>query len=147
MAEALNLKNSLRCEDENNFEKPLTFRNRTMHILPKENSKVQQQLDEINNYAIENEMKINKVKTKTMLFNTAKVKDFTPTLTIDGEVIELVEQMKLLGVQVTSDLKWNANTQYITKKAYNKLWMIRRLKLNGANRRELIDIYSKHVNM
>ena len=34
---------------------------------------------------------------------------------------------------------------HITKKAYNKLWMIRRLKLNGANRKELLDIYGKHV--
>ena len=37
------------------------------------------------------------------------------------------------------------NTEYITQKAYNKLWMLRRLKLNGANRTELLEIYSKHV--
>ena len=34
---------------------------------------------------------------------------------------------------------------FITKKAYGKLWMLRRLKLNGANTNELKDKYSKHV--
>ena len=90
-------------------------------------------------------MKINKKKTKSMLFNTAKKRDFTPTLSIDGEEIDLVEEMKLLGVIITSDLKWSKNTQYTTKRGYNKLWILRRLKQNGANTKELCDIYQKHV--
>jgi hypothetical protein len=80
-----------------------------------------------------------------MLFNTAKKRDFTPTLSIDGEEIDLVEEMKLLGVIITSDLKWSKNTQYTTKRGYNKLWILRRLKQNGANTKELCDIYQKHV--
>ena len=56
-----------------------------------------------------------------------------------------MEQLKLLGVQITSDLKWNPNTQYITNRAYRKLWILRRLKENGANKTELKDIYCKHV--
>ena len=80
-----------------------------------------------------------------MLFNNAKTKDFTPKLVIEDENIEVVEQLKLLGVQVTSDLKWSTNTAYITKRGYNKLWVIRRLKSSGANTKELCDIYCKHV--
>ena len=78
-------------------------------------------------------MKINKEKTKLMLFNTARKRDFSPVLEIEGEQIEVVEQQKLLGVQITNDLKWSANTSYIVKIASNKIWMIRRLKGNGAN--------------
>ena len=58
---------------------------------------------------------------------------------------DLVEDMKLLGVHITSDLKWNTNTNYITKKAYSRLWMIRRLKLIGASQQELLDVYTKQV--
>ena len=90
-------------------------------------------------------MKINKNKSKVMLFNTAKQRDFTPAVHIEDEAVEVVEQFKLLGVQITSDLRWNANTKYITTKAYQKLWMLRRLKANGANECELRDIYFKHV--
>ena len=76
-----------------------------------------------------------------MLFNSAKTRDFVPTLKLDNEDIEVVEELKLLGVLITADLKWTANTTYITKRAYNKLWILRRLKQNGANRVELKDIY------
>ena len=51
-----------------------------------------------------------------MLFNSSKTKDFTPKLVIDNETIELVEEMKLLGVQITSDMKWNINTNYLQRK-------------------------------
>ena len=90
-------------------------------------------------------MKINKEKTKFMLFNTARKRDFTPKFNIGGKDIETVEQLKLLGVQITNDLKWNANTDYITKRGYNKLWILRRLKVNGVNVSELKTIYCQHV--
>ena len=80
-----------------------------------------------------------------MLFNCGKKRDFTPRLKLENSEIEVVKQLKLLGVHITNDLKWNANTTFITKKAYSKLWMLRRLKLNGANINELKDIYCKHV--
>ena len=54
---------------------------------------------------------------------------------IENETIELVEEMKLLGVKITSDMKWNQNTEYITKKAYSILWMIKRLKAIGATKK------------
>ena len=36
------------------------------------------------------------------------------------------------------------NTQDIIRRASNKLWIVRRLKLLGANKEELVDIYNKH---
>ena len=80
-----------------------------------------------------------------MLFNTARTRDFMPALEIEGGQIEVVEQLKVLGVQITSDLKWNENTQFITNRGYKKLWILRRLKKCGANQSELVDIYCKHV--
>ena len=64
---------------------------------------------------------------------------------IDGIVLEVVQEMKLLGVIITSDLKWHRNTENITNKAYKRLWIIRRLKQMGASTEALIDIYTKHV--
>ena len=56
-----------------------------------------------------------------------------------------VDEIKLLGVKITTDLKWNSNTKYITTKAYSRLWMIRRLKLLGASYSELFNCYTKHA--
>jgi hypothetical protein len=143
LAEAIDLKKSL--EIKKDLVKPLTYHNRTEHILPQDESKLYRQLTELITYSEENDMKINKEKTKFMLFNTANKRDFTPKFEIDGKEIETVDQLKLLGVHITSDLRWNANTQYITKRGYSKLWILRRLKINGASESELKTIYCQHV--
>ena len=59
--------------------------------------------------------------------------------------IEVKEQTKLLGLTIQSNLKWKANTESIVKKAYKKLWLIRRLKKLGASRNDLLDMYIKQV--
>ena len=57
-------------------------------------------------------MKINCKKTKAMLFNTKTKTDFLHQLSLrDGSSIKLVDKMKLLGVIITSDLKWKKNTK------------------------------------
>ena len=145
LAEALDLKTKLVLDNEGNLERPLNYHSRTEHILPHKESKLYKQVDDLVDFTKENEMKINTGKTKIMVFNTQKVRDFYPTMYIENTQIEVVEELKLLGVKITSDLKWNSNTEYITKRGYKKLWMLRRLKTSGANSHELKDIYCKHV--
>ena len=50
-------------------------------------------------------MKINQQKTKIMLFNTSTTNDFQPEMKIDGIEIEVVEQMKLLGVIISNGMR------------------------------------------
>ena len=63
----------------------------------------------------------------------------------DGIFLEVVEEFKLLGVILQSNLKWYSNTEYICKKGYARLWMLRRLKSLGANCDELLDVYDKQI--
>ena len=46
---------------------------------------------------------------------------------------------------IRTDLKWYSNTDYMVKKANNRLWTIRRLKKLGASDADLLDIYTKQV--
>ena len=145
IAECIHLKEVLKKDTANSPARPLTYHNRTKHIFPSDESEIQMQLNELSRYADVNEMKINKEKTKVMLFNTAKTRDFTPQMKIENEEIEVVEKLKLLGVMITDDLKWNCNTSYITSRGYRKLWILRRLKIFGASNQQLKDIYFKQV--
>ena len=43
-------------------------------------------------------MKINNEKSKVILFNTARTVDFMPDMRIDGNSLEVVEDMRLLGL-------------------------------------------------
>ena len=143
LAETVNLKELLIAVPDR--DQPDNYHARTGHVLPKEKSAVYSQLLETNEYASRNEMKINYKKTKTMLFNPCTSLDFMPNLELGGHELELVEEMKLLGLVITSDMKWAANTDYIVKRGYKKLWLMRRLKELGANQDELKDIYIKQV--
>ena len=83
-----------------------------------------------------------------MIFNTARKYDATPQLTLSGpgvNSLEVVETFKLLGVINRSDLRWCDNTDYLFKKGYSKLWLVRRLKVLGANKSEMFDVYVKQV--
>ena len=90
-------------------------------------------------------MKINVTKTKMMIFNPSKSVDIHPVITMENTQLEIVESMKLLGVVISSNMKWHENTDYITRRGYSRLWILRRLKQFGLSTVDLIDTYMKKV--
>ena len=71
--------------------------------------------------------------------------DFMPELELDGNELKVVEEIRLLGLVISSDMKWVSNTNNMVKKANKKLWIVRRLKFLGATELDLVDIYIKQV--
>ena len=88
-------------------------------------------------------MKINTKKPKFMVFNPGTSRDFMPKFIMDGNEIEVVEETRLLGVVVRSDLTWSSNTDDVVKRANNKLWCLRRLKNRGVETSDLLDVYTE----
>ena len=86
-------------------------------------------------------MKINSDKTKTIIFNFTNNYQFDTRLKLNGEVIETVKETKLLGTVVTSDLKWDKNTDNIVKKAYGKMEILRKMAGFGAPMGDLKKVY------
>ena len=113
--------------------------------MKNEDSNVFKQLIEIQNYAESNKMKLNTKKTKLMIFNHFKTKDFVPEFCINKTTVELIEQTKLLGIILSSNLSWADNTEYIVKRCLNKIWMLRRLKKLGASQDDLLQVYVKQI--
>ena len=124
---------------------PDSYHARTGHALNQESSEVYKQIRKINEYAVTNDMKLNAKKTKFMLFNNCKTIDFLPKLELEGKEVELVEQMKVLGVVLTSDMKFSRNTEYMVERAFKRVWMLKRLLSLGASVSQLIDVYLKQV--
>ena len=145
LLESIKLRDQLIEVPESAVTHPVSYRARTGHVLPLTNSEVYKQLIATEEYANQNKMKINYTKTKTMLFNNCKNLDFLPELEVADIRVENSEEMKILGVVVTPDLKWNANTRHIVQKAFKRMWILRRLKNNGAETQELKDVYIKQI--
>ena len=145
MDEAINVKTQVLMNPDLNPVRPLPYHLRTGHYLPVEDSLVSQQVQNLVRYAEEHEMRINTNKTKMMLFNPSRTVDIQPEIVINDTEIDLIEKSKLLGVMITSDLKWKENTDYITGRCYSRLWIIKRLKQLNCPAQELVDTYVKQV--
>ena len=144
-AESINLSEQLKAIPADQRPLPDTYHARTGHFFPIEKSRICQQLTKTEDYVLVNEMKFNHKKSKVMLFNPCHSVDFMPELALQNNQLEVVEELKLLGVVVRSDLKWSSNTEYIVKKANSRLWTLRRLKNLGASEDDLVDIYTKQI--
>ena len=144
-AEAVNLRKCL-VDQTSPQQHPLTYHERTGHVLPVESSKIQHLLNDLLQYTAKHEMKVNDAKTNVILFNRSKNYDFLPRLTIgQSEPLKVVEEIKILGIIVRSDLSWASNTRAICSKAYSRLWILRRLKPLGVSKSQLLDVYDKQV--
>ena len=78
-----------------------------------------------------------------MKFNFARKHDFPLEVKMGSEELQQVDQMKILGVTITSDLKWQTNTENMLKKAMNRIWVLRRMKQLGVKERTLVDVWTK----
>ena len=145
LAEAVDLASQLESKSIESRPQPDPFHSRTGHILPMDKSRVFRKLLETEQYAAENQMKINYRKTKLVLFNPCRKFDFQPEFQIGGNVLEVVEEFKLLGLTIRSDLKWHSNTKNMIVKANKRLWVLRRLNNMGASQEDLLTVYKSQV--
>ena len=144
LAATINLKKNLVKNPDPNPPRPLPYHCRTGHTLPDEKNVVNQQFQDLTEFANEHQMQINVKKTKAMLFNTRRTVDFMPEIKSEnGECLEVVEEYKLIGVKIQSDLGWAKNTSFLCSKGYSKLWILRNLKKMGTEQSLLVDVYYK----
>jgi hypothetical protein len=108
---------------------------------------MQDQLESLHRFATGKLLRIKEKKSNVMKFNFSKSYDFPPELAISGfkQQLEVTNETRLLGVIITSDLKWNANTDFICKKAYKKMWSVRRMKLLDLEPLLMLDFYAKEI--
>ena len=122
---------------------PLPFHESSGKVLPASNSLLQHQIIEIKRISDEREMVLNAKKTCIFIANFTDNHQFKPLLSIPGvnKVIETVQETKLLGYWLTSNMKPNKHIQYIVKRSLGKIWAIRRLKEAGASDNDLKYFY------
>ena len=92
-------------------------------------------------------MKIKEKKTTVMKFNFSKSKDFPPEISVQGfnENLQVVKEARALGVLITDDLKWEANTKFICAKAFKNMWTLMRMKKLKMDSHDKLDVYIKEI--
>ena len=104
----------------------------------------QTNIDSIANWTDENKMKLNEEKSNYMVFSSSNT-EFATRMTMNGNTLDRVEEVKLVGVWVTTFLDWDKNTQDMCKRAYARISMLTKLKYVGTPMEDLLDIYILYV--
>ena len=95
------------------------------------NSNLQDGLDTVNSWCLENCMCIHPDKTKSMAITTRQKKQLAPisiSLTLGNRQIEQVKEHKVLGVTFDSDLNWHAHLNSLSKRLSRNTYLLSRLR-------------------
>ena len=80
----------------------------------REDSRIQSDVEELIAKSNQNKFQLNESKSKELRISFAKsAADFAP-IVINGKAIEVVSTVKLLGLNISSDLRWNCHVDEIS---------------------------------
>jgi len=92
--------------------------------------KLQKDLDRPGEWAVENAMKINPSKSKTIRFTRARAKDPLNYSLMSTLILE-ASSCKYLGIILRSDLSWADQVNYAVKRAWKALHFTMRIQKKG----------------
>ena len=83
-----------------------------------------------------------------MIFNKAKNYDFEPEYAFrDGQTLTVLEETRLLSIQLRTDLRWSSNVKAVCKRAMSKMWLLRRMKVLDLEPKIIIEYYLKEIRV
>ena len=109
-------------------------------ISKNQDSHIQAAVGTLASLATEDKFQLNLTKCKELHinFNTNNPTSFDPVV-VNGMPFDLVTSAKILGLNISNDLKWNCHIDSIIKKAKKRLYTLSQLKRSGLGTRELVQ--------
>ena len=96
-------------------------------------------------WSSDNKMRLNVKKCFTMDICFSRHPPDPLSLTLIDTTIAQCTVVKLLGVYIQSDLKWQTHVNSMIKRANSRLFMLRKLKYHYLNTSDLVSIYISFV--
>ena len=112
-------------------------------VIPKAGvSSLPDTVNEVHKWSNDNKFQFNLGKCKELRINFTTQPYTDDALNINGEPFEIVESAKVLGVTLTSDLKWNKHVSDIVEKASKRLHLLKQLKRAEVETSSLYKFYT-----
>ena len=89
-------------------------------------------------------MKMNETKSNYMIFSRSNT-EIATRLTLNNQTLDRIEEVKLVGVWVTTFLDWDKNTREMCKRAFARITLLTKLKYVGISREDLLDVYTLYI--
>ena len=84
-------------------------------------------------------------KCKVMQISFLRNDPPPPAISINNTELELVSSLRLLGVTIQSNLKWDSQVHNMISCASRRLYILCRLKRNGVAVTDLVHIYTMYI--
>lgn len=104
-------------------------------------STIQNAVTEFSDKAHANKFQMNETKCKELRISFAKTNPQFEPVMVNEKPLEIVQHVKLLGLNISSDLKWNSHVSKITKKAAPRFYFLRQLKRAAIPTKDLLKFY------
>ena len=138
----VNLKRSLE-RDPVDRPRPWNFHERHQTVIRDEENLLQHELTRFHRWCQENKFLVNTKKCYVMQFSRARSYDFPIEYRIGGsDMLEEKKTVKILGVQVQSDLRWQTQVTQMITRASKAIWVLRRMRTLGVDRKTLVDYWT-----
>ena len=99
-------------------------------------------VDDIHAFAVNNNMRLNPRKCKSMTVDFLHYSSCVPRpIAVGGSDIEQVPTFKLFGVHLSEGLTWAVHCDYIVKKANRGLYSLRQLKKCKVPSADIVNVY------
>jgi hypothetical protein len=92
-------------------------------VRKNEESKVQTLIDDLTRQISENQFKLNETKCKELRIGFCKPRAMFDPIIVNGEILEVVDSAKILGLSVSNNLKWNNHIDQIISKTRKRLYL------------------------
>ena len=102
-------------------------------------------MNHLYDWSCDNCMKLNTTKTKEMLISFSKDPPIVPNICVNGEPLERVNCVKLLGVYIASDLSWNNHIEYVIKKANCRMFCLNLLRRAKVSSKDILLIFKSRI--
>ena len=114
----------------------------SFEIVEKDKSSLMQSMtDEASLWSNANMFQIQPKKCKELRISFKKIPGIYENITINGNTIDVVRYVKILGVTLQNNLKWDEHINNIVKKASKRLYFLSQLKRAKVSSNELVNFY------
>lgn len=103
-------------------------------------SRIQVAVDELVRQAETDKFHLIETKCKELQISFSRSADSFEAVTINNKAIEVVTNVKLLGLTSSNNLKWNAHIEDVIKKGASRLYQLRQLKRAKGDTAQLVSI-------
>ena len=111
-------------------------------ILKDEESTLKETMNQVANWSKENKFQLHPKKCKELRINFTKQSHSYEPVHINYQCLDLVKSVKILGMLITDDLKWNCHIENIVSKASKQLYLLRQLKRADVEGSSLLQFYT-----